>query len=94
MALYGGGGIYFKNKLPFNNLSPNKTNTFKDNEALFSNDFYSFAVRAEFYDNNNYHSLINKNKLALSLIPGFTNFSLYFSVVDFFGQTLKSLPLR
>jgi len=37
-------------------------------------------------------SWINKSKYSLDIIPGVTNINLQFFVVDFYGQTILSLP--
>jgi len=91
-AYLGGAGIYFNNKLLLE--SPIKTNYFNRNKALFAHDFYTFPIRVHFTANNNFMSWINKSKYSLDLVPGVTNINLQFFVVDYYGQTILSLPSR
>ena len=88
-AILGGGGIYFKNKiLP---ESPYKYNTFRLNTAFFANDFYTLPLEVRFQDDRNFKSWINKSIYSITIIPGITQINLNFFVVDYYGQTLKSL---
>ena len=87
-AFLGGGAIYFQNKLLAE--SPYHNNIFTNNTAFFANDFFTFPVRLEFTDNN-YSSRINKTTYSINVVPGITMTSLYFDVVDYYGQTIKSM---
>jgi len=91
-ALLGGGVIYFKNKLLAE--SPYETNIFTENTAYFANDFFTFPVRLQVTDNQSFYSWINKSTYSLSVTPAITETSLYFSVVDYYGQTIKSMNGR
>ena len=88
-AVFGGGGIYFKNKILIK--SPYEFNTFSNNQALFANDFYTFPVKVRFQDDKYFKSWKNKSRYSITVVPGITNFHLNFSVVDFYGQTIKSI---
>jgi len=88
-AVLGGGGIYFKNQLLAE--SPYQNNTFTKNKAYFANDFFTYPVRLKFTDNQTFHSWINKTSYSLIVIPGISQLSLYFDVVDYYGQTIKSI---
>ena len=88
-AVLGGGGIYFKNIIL--KESPLKFNTFRQNKALFANDFYTFPIKVRFQDDNNFKSWVNKSSYAIKIIPGFTQINLNFFVVDYYGQTLLTL---
>ena len=86
-AIYGGGGIYFKNKIL--QESPYKFNKFIRNTAFFANDFYTFPIKVRFQDDNNYKSWVRKSSYTMTIVPGITQINLNFSVVDYYGQTLK-----
>ena len=89
-AIYGGGGIYFKNKiLKFSPYQLN--NTFKENKALFANDFYTFPIKVLFQDNRNFKSWVKNSNYVMNITPGITQINLNFSVVDYYGQTLKTM---
>ena len=88
-AIIGGAGIYFKNKIL--KESPSKFNTFSHNTAFFANDFYTFPIKLHFQDDKNYKSWVNKSSFSITFIPGITKINLNFSVVDYSGQTLKSV---
>ena len=88
-ASLGGGAIYFNNK-----LTSCLNNTFKDNKALFANDFYTYPVRLRLIDNNGYDSLYNISLYHLSLVPGITFLNLTFEIMDYYNQTIKSLNGR
>ena len=88
-ASFGGAGIYFKNKIL--KQSPSQFNTFSHNKALFANDFYTFPIKVRFQDDRNFKSWINKSIYSITIIPGITQINLNFFVVDYYGQTLKSL---
>lgn len=88
-ALLGGGGIFFKNKLLTE--SPYQCNFFDGNSAEFANDFFTFPMRMKFFDNQSFDSTINKTIFSLSLVPGITKIKLFFEVIDYYGQTIKSL---
>ena len=85
-AIYGGGGIYFKNKIL--KESPYKFNKFLRNKALFASDFYTFPIKVRFQDDK-FKSWVNKSTYTMTLIPGFTQINLNFSIVDYYGQILK-----
>ena len=85
--MFGGGGIYFKNKLL--KESPYKFNTFIRNKASFANDFCTFPMKVRFKDDKNFKSWFNKSSYTIKLIPGMTQINLSFSVVDYYGQILK-----
>ena len=89
IAIYGGAGIYFKNKI-LKEL-PSKNNLFIQNKALFANDFYTFPIRVHFQDDMKFKSWINKSIYTITVIPGITELNLNFFVVDYYGQTLKLL---
>ena len=91
-AKLGGALIYFNNKL----LSeyPNKSNKFEGNHATFAIDFYTFPVRVNFNDDKNFKSWINKSSYALKIVPGISQINLHFKVVDYYGQTIKSMQPR
>ena len=86
-AINGGGGIYFNDALL--NESPYKYNTFHQNEAFFANDFYTFPVRLQFQDENNFKSWKNKSMYVMTIIPGMSEFNIFFDVIDYYGQILK-----
>ena len=88
-AIYGGAGIYFKDKLL--QESPNKYNTFIDNKAFFAPDFYTFPRKVYFQDDKHFQSWVSKSKYTITLIPGITQINLNFSLVDSYGQTIKSV---
>ena len=88
-AIFGGGGIFFRNTLLKD--SPYLSNTFQGNKALFANDFYTFPVKINFQDDGNFKSWVNKSKYAIKMVPGITKINLNFAIVDYYGQTLKSL---
>ena len=88
-AIYGGGGIYFKNKIL--KESPYKFNTFTRNNAFFANDFYTFPIRVRFQADKIFKSWVNKYSYAITIIPGITQINLSFSVVDYYNQTMKSV---
>ena len=89
LAISGGGGIYFKNRILKD--SPYKFNSFKQNRAFFAEDFYTFPVRVLFQDDKNFKSWKNKSTYSIKIVPGMTQINLNFSVVDYYGQTLKSV---
>ena len=89
IAVFGGAGIFFRNMLL--NESPYLFNIFKGNKAFFADDFYTFPVKINFQDDLNFKSWANKSKYTIKMIPGFTKINLKFTVVDYYGQTLKSL---
>ena len=80
LAIYGGGGIYFKNRI--SKESPSEFNTFSQNKALFANDFYTFPIQVRFQDDQNFKSWKNKTSYAITIVPGITQINLNFSVVD------------
>ena len=86
-AIKGGGGIFFKNKVLKD--SPYKFNTFSKNTAFFANDFYTFPIKVRFQDDKKFKSWVNKSSYTITIIPGITKIDLKFSVVDYYGQTLK-----
>jgi len=88
-ALLGGGGIYFQNKLL--SESPYQNNHFIDNTADFANDFLTYPVRLKLIQNKTFQSSKNKKAYSISVVPGITQTSLYFNVVDYYDQTIKSL---
>ena len=90
-AFIGGAGIYFNNKL-FSE-SPYQQNNFVDNKASFANDFLTFPMRLKITDSTYLRSLssLTDKTYSLSIVPGITETSLYFDVVDYYGQTVKSL---
>ena len=87
IAINGGGGIYFKNQIL--KESPSKFNTFKGNKAFFANDFYTFPIKVIFQNDKNFKSWVNKSSYAITIIPGFTEINLNFSIIDYYGQTMK-----
>ena len=91
-AIYGGGGIYFKNKIL--DESPYKFNTFRFNKASFANDFYTFPIRVYFQDDNKFKSWVNKSGYRMTIVPGTSKIKLNFYVVEFYGQTVKTLNMR
>ena len=86
-AIAGGGGIYFNDTLL--KESPYKYNIFHQNEAFFANDFYTFPVRVQFQDENNFKSWKNKSMYVMKIIPGISEVNILFAVVDYYGQILK-----
>ena len=88
-AILGGGGIYFQNKLLPE--PPDQNNNFTNNTAGFANDFFTFPVRLRFTDNQTFYSWINKTSYSFTVVPGITQKSLYFDVVDYYGQTIQSM---
>ena len=68
--------------------SPYNYNIFRLNKALFANDFYTFPIKVRFQDDNKFKSWVNKSSYAITIIPGFTQINLNFSVVDYYGQTI------
>ena len=88
-ATIGGGGIYFKNKLLAQ--PPNETNIFIDNKANFSKDFLTFPVRLKFISEKTFPSWIKNKPYSLSVVPGITQTSLYFDIVDYYHQTIQSI---
>ena len=91
-AYFGGGAIYFNNKLP--DVSPDQNNIFNGNKAYFANDFYTFPMRLRFKDNMEFDSLINTSTYSFIVVSGITKINLYFQVLDFYNQTIKSLNGR
>ena len=85
-AMLGGGGIYFSNKLL--TQSPYQNNDFIYNTASFANDFFTFPMRIKL---TNYKTLNKKKAYSLTVIPGITQTSLEFDLVDYYGQTIKSI---
>ena len=85
-AMLGGGGIYFSNKLLAQ--SPYQNNDFIYNTASFANDFLTFPTRIKL---TNYKILNKKKAYSLTVIPGITQTSLEFDLVDYYGQTIKSI---
>ena len=88
-AVSGGGGIFFKNKIL--KESPYEFNTFSNNQALFANDFYTFPIKVRFQDEKYFKSWKNKSSYSITIIPGITSLNLNFSVVDFYGQIIRSI---
>ena len=88
-AIYGGAGIYLKNKLL--KESPDKFNTFRDNKAYFAPNFYTFPRKVYFQDGKHFQSWVSKSRYTITLIPGITQIDLNFSLVDYYGQTVKSV---
>ena len=88
-AIYGGAGIYFKDKVL--KESPDKFNTFSGNKAFFAPNFYTFPRKVYFQDDNHFKSWISKSRYTMTLIPGITQINLNFFVVDYYGQTVKSV---
>ena len=86
IAISGGGGIYFKNKIL--NEFPLKYNKFSRNKALFANDFYTFPAKVGFQDDKNFKSWLNKTQYAIKIIPGMTQINLNFYVLDYYGQNI------
>ena len=83
-AIYGGGGIYFTNKiLP---ESPSKSNSFSKNTA---HDFYTFPTKILFQDDRNFKSWVNKYSYNITIIPGITEINLNLSIRDYYGNILK-----
>ena len=83
-AKFGGGGIYFKNKIL--KESPYIFNKFNGNKAYFANDFYTLPTRVRFQDDKNLNF-----RYGFNMVPGFTNIKMKFYVVDYYGQTIKLL---
>ena len=88
-ALLGGGGIYFANKLLPE--SPYENNEFKDNKAAFANDFITYPVRLQLTNNKSFRYAKYKKAYYFKVVPGITMTSLYFDVVDYYGQTINSI---
>ena len=88
-AFLGGGGIYFENKLL--SVSPYQNNIFLDNIAPFANDFFTFPVRLKLINNKSISSSSKNKAYSLNVVPEITLTSLNFAVVDYYGQTIKSL---
>ena len=88
-AILGGGGIYFNNKLL--GESPYQNNIFKDNKAYFANDFFTYPVRLQLTNYKSFHYSKTKQSYYFNVVPGITLTSLYFNVVDNYGQTIKSM---
>ena len=88
-AVLGGGGIYFENKLLPE--SPYHSNEFKDNKAYFANDFFTYPFRLQLTNNKSFHYSKIKKTYYFNVIPGITMTSLYFDLVDYYGQTVKSM---
>ena len=86
-AIYGGAGIYFKNKIL--KESPDKFNKFIGNKAFYANDFCTFPIKVRFQDDKLFKSWLKKSSYTMTLIPGITQINLNFSIVDYYGQTLK-----
>ena len=89
VAIFGGGGIYFQNKIL--KESPYRSNIFKENKAQFANDFYTFPASVRFQDDLKYKSWVNRSAYSLNIIPGLTQINLNFSIVDYYGQNLRLL---
>ena len=91
VAQWGGGGIYFNNRV-FKEM-PNSTNLFINNIANFANDFYTFPLRSHL--NNTFNWINVDNMYALvDIVPGTPIPSLQFEIVDYYGQTIQSLNGR
>ena len=88
-AIYGGAGIYLKDKLL--KESPDKFNTFSSNKAFFAPNFYTSPRKVYFQDDKHFQSWVSKSKYTMTLIPGITQIDLNFSLVDNYGQTVKSV---
>jgi len=88
-AIVGGGGIYFNNKLL--GESPYQNNIFKDNKAYFANDFFTYPVRLQLTNYKSFYYSKTKQSYYFNVVPGITLTSLYFNVVDNYGQTIKSM---
>lgn len=87
VALFGGGGIYFNNKILIE--SPRENNIFQDNTAHFANDFLTFPMRLALVQSN--LSKTRQKPYSLTIVPGMTEISLHFEVIDYFGQTIESI---
>ena len=85
-AIYGGGGIYFINRIL--DESPKQHNTFRLNKALFANNYYTFPVKVRFQDEKKFKSWLSKSTYAVTIIPGVTQINLNFSVIDYYNQTI------
>jgi hypothetical protein len=88
-ASLGGGVLYLNNKLLAE--SPYQSNNFSGNKASFANDFFTFPVRLQFTDNQTFWSWINKTTYSLNVVSGVSITSLYFYVVDYYGQIIQSM---
>ena len=88
-AIYGGAGIYLKDKLL--KESPDKFNTFSYNKAFFAPNFYTSPRKVYFQDDQHFRSWVSKSEYTMTLIPGITKINLNFSLVDNYGQTVKSV---
>ena len=89
VAVLGGGGIYFNNKLL--SESPNRSNIFIDNRAAFANDFLTFPIRLKVAENGNLIFKKTTKTYLINAIPGITQISLSFDVIDYYGNTIESL---
>ena len=93
LAKLAGAAIYFNNSILVE--SPKQNNVFIGNKAaLFANDFYTFPVRTIYFDGQE-KNLTKYKYLALkNVLPGITNITLNFLILDYYGQIIKSLNGR
>ena len=77
-ALYGGAGLYIENN--FYNFFPNKNNFFIGNKAYYGNDFITSPFRLKLMNKKT-----NENN---KIIPGISQISLDFSIIDYYNNTL------
>ena len=71
-----------------------KNNIFIGNKAaIFANDFYTFPLRAVFFNDEQKNLMKYKYVSFNNVVPGITNINLNFVVVDYYGQSIKSLDL-
>ena len=85
-----GAAIYFNNTVLAE--SPMENNIFIGNKAaIFANDFYTFPVRAVYFNDEEKNLMKYKYVAFNNVVPGITNINLNFAVVDYYGQIIKSL---
>ena len=89
-AQSGAAAIYLMNN--YQNIDVYKTNTMINNKAFYANDISTPPYKLKFITRLKYNSSKNNNtKFNLTMTPGVSNESLYFEVLDYYGQTIKSL---
>ena len=81
-AFNGAAGIYLNNK--FEQIDPLKNNSFKNNIG-FNLESPPFKIRL----NSSNFDLYKTGRNALNLIPGISNLSLNFKIVDYYGHHIS-----
>ena len=91
-AILGGAGLFMETN--FYKIKIEENNKFINNYALYGNDYSSPPFRMKCMQKNNknlFYTQKNQSLNKITIMPGITNINLYFVILDYFGQYVKSL---